>query len=198
MKMKRLLAMFAASAILLTAFTGCAASYDEDAAVTDTANVTFTATPSKKHIKVETENGTQKLELIYEKGTYDPKKMVVDDYNFDGYTDIAFPVNYNEKNIIYQLFLYNPENGNFEQYEGFSDYYGPTIDKENKKINVICYADVVTTASGVYEWRDGKLFCLESTSITQDGEGNEITMVMKYNEETGEMEMVDYKSVPLK
>ncbi len=190
MKMKRVLAMLAACAMLGSALTGCA-SYDSDAAVTDTVNVTFTATPSKKDIKVETENGTQKLELVYEKGTYDPTKMVLDDYNFDGYTDIAFPVNYNEKNIIYQLFLYNPDNGQFEKYAGFSNYYGPTLDKEKKQLKTEYYADAYSTAYSVYDWRDGELFCLEVISNGVDEDGNKTSVHMVYNEETGTMELVE-------
>ncbi len=197
MKFKKIFAAAAACLMLATALTGCA-SYDEEAAKTDSKNITFTATPSKKNIKVETEKGTQKLEIIIEPGTYDPSKMILDDYNFDGYTDIAFPVNYNEHNSIYQLFLYNAENGQFEKYAGFSDHYSPELDKENKKILTTKKSDPVSTATGVFEWRDGKMICLEMVSITQDGEGNEITIRMEYNEETGELELVSNETKPLK
>lgn len=190
MKMKRLMAALAAVSVVAAAMTGCT-SYDKDAAITNTENVTFTATPSQKGIKVETENGKQTLEIVIDKDLYDPTMLSVDDYNFDGYMDIAFPANYNENNVIYQLWLYNTENGQFEEYTSFPEYYGPTLDVEAKQINTVAYTDPVTTSTGVYEWRDGEMFCLEMKTVTQNDNGEELTIHLVYNEETGEMEVVE-------
>lgn len=178
------------AALMGTMMTGCTKP-DTDAAVTNTENVTFTATPSQNQIEVKMEDGSvQKLKLGIEKDLYDPTKMIVDDYNFDGYQDIAFPYDYNEHNINYQLWLYHAENGQFEEYASFPDYYNPTLDAETKTISTVCYSNEVTTSWGKYDWRDGELFCLELKTEAQDDNGETITSKWVYNEETKQLEVV--------
>lgn len=190
MKMKLCALSVLMAAFMGLSMTGCSKP-DTDAAITNTENVTFTATPSQKQIEVKMEDGSvQKLKLGIEKKLYDPSLMIVDDYNFDGYKDIAFPYDYNDHNTNYQLWLYNAENGQFEEYESFPNYYNPTLDAENKRINSVCYSNEVTTSRSVYDWRDGEMFCLELDTETQDDDGNTVTSKWVYNEETKQLEVV--------
>ncbi len=192
MKMKFCAVSVLMATVMGLAMTGCAKKLDTDAAVKSTGDVVFTATPAADRIEVELEDGSkQELKLAIDKKSYDPKKLIVDDYNFDGYQDVAYPAAYNEHNSIYQLWLYDAESGKFEEYKDFSGFYGPTIDAKNKKIHTVCYSDPVTTSKGVYEWRDGEMFCLEIDVVTQDDNGKEYINHMVYNEKTGEMETVE-------
>ena len=178
------------AALMATAMTGCSKP-DIDAAIHNTENVTFTATPSQKQIEVKMEDGSvQNLKLGIDKKLYDPTKMIVDDYNFDGYQDIAFPYDYNEHNTNYQLWLYNAENGQFEEYVSFPDYYNPTLDAATKTVHSVRYSDPVTTSWAKYDWRDGKLFCLELKAEAQDDNGETIISKWVYNEETKQLEVV--------
>ncbi len=187
MKRKHTILTILLAAAVSLCFSACsgATEADKNAAVSTDS---FTVTPTKSKLIVEfTDGKKQELKTVLDKSIYDPAKLIVDDYNFDGHDDIAFPANYNTHNILYQLWLYNPESGSFEKYDSFSDYYGPTIDAENKQIKTFCQNDAVSSSSGVYEWRDGELFCLELTTITQDEDGNEVVTHLVYDEEAGQL-----------
>lgn len=179
------------AAIMGLSMVGCSAP-DTDAAIENTEKVAFTATPSQKKIIVEMESGKQELALAFnkiDKDLYDPTMMIVEDYNFDGYKDIAFPANYNEHNTIYQLWLYNAETGKFEEYTSFGEYYNPTIDAEHQKINTICYQNQASTSTAVYEWRDGEMLCLE-LNIESKEDGETVKTKWAYNETSGQLEPV--------
>ncbi len=198
MKMKLGLISLAMAALMSFALTGCGTEpvQETEYTIKNTEKVVFSATPSEKEIQVQMEDGgVQKLEVLLDKELYDPTMLIVDDYNFDGYMDIAFPANYNEYNKIYQLWLYNSKTAKFEENADFVNYSNPEIDAKNKQIKAVQYADAVTTSSAVYEWRDGALFCLETEVTTQNENGEEIHMHMVYNEKTKQMESVEVESV---
>lgn len=187
MKRKHAILTILLTTALSFCLTSCsgATEADKSAAVSTDS---FTVTPTKSKLIVDfTDGSTQELQTVLDKSIYDPTKLIVDDYNFDGYQDIAFPANYNTHNILYQLWLYNPESGSFEKYDSFSNYYGPTIDAENKQIKTFCQNDADSTSSGVYEWRDGELFCLELKTVTKDEDGKEIVTHLVYDEEAGQL-----------
>ena len=191
MKMKRFFA--AMLAITAMAMTGCGANKVEN-----TEGVKFTATPSKDQITVKIEDGAkQELDLLISAKLYDPSLMQIADYNFDGYNDIAFPSNYNDKNTIYQLWVYDAALGEFVEYKGFGDFYNPTLDAEKKQIHTVAYTDPVTTSTGVLEWRDGAFVTVAMTTKTQDGQGSWVITEFAYNEETNTLDLVKAKTEPV-
>lgn len=195
--MKKFRALSLMMAAWMSLSMAACAKPDTDAAVENTENVAFTATPSQKEILVEMEDGSkQKLELAIDKKLYDPTMMIVDDYNFDGYKDIAFPADYNEHNKIYQLWLYNAKTGSFEENVTFRNTYNPTLDAEHSVVNSVMYTNPVTTSYSKYEWRDGELFLLYLKSESQDDDGKDMVSEWAYDEEEGQLKPIEPESKP--
>ena len=193
MKMKRFFAAMLAVTAMALAMTGCGANKVEN-----TEGVNFTATPSKDKITVKIDGGEkQELDLLISAKLYDPSLLQIADYNFDGYNDIAFPSNYNDKNTIYQLWLYDAASAQFVEYKGFGENYNPTLDAEKKQINTVAYTDPVTTSTAVLEWRDGAFVTVALTTKTQDGQGLWVITEFAMNEETGVLEVVKAETEPV-
>jgi hypothetical protein len=94
----------------------------------------------------------------------------VDDYNFDGYMDIAILVSGAANNTIHTIFLYNPQTKVYDYHEELSEMMGVTIDNEKQLLSSFSkggHAGAIYY-HGQFKWDNGQLTLIYSENQDWD------------------------------
>jgi len=83
----------------------------------------------------------------------------IDDYNFDGYLDISVfdYIGSGVKNMMCQVFLYNPQKKRFFHHEKLSEMSGLFVDKEREIVHSFWAGGMASMifGAGEYKWENG-------------------------------------------
>jgi hypothetical protein len=141
----------------------------------ETAQLRFD--PNKKQLVVRVRGKTQFLEITTIDDT-ERGNVLVNDYNFDGFADIAIPdgIGYGGVNYFYALYVFAPSRSRFERLEfpGSTDLCNPELRVRTRTIETDCksgpkyeFADYRFTNGLPYVYRTAEMIVLDGFDTDQ-------------------------------
>lgn len=84
-------------------------------------------------------------------------EVILDDYNFDGYTDFSLMYSQGNSNSYYYFWMYNKDQHYYVKYDGLSNIASPVFDKQNETITSFEHISATDNTEYLYFWQDGQL-----------------------------------------
>lgn len=87
------------------------------------------------------------------------------DANFDGYMDFSYIYSRGNQPIYGYYWIWDEENGLFENEPEFNTISDPSFDEETEIISGYAYSSVASGTHSYYRWEDGKLICVRQVEV---------------------------------
>ena len=162
-------------------------------------SVTWTIKPDK--IAVYIVGSSRKLlqEIPYDAAYLplsDSDRVIAEDLNFDGYTDLKIMASRGQANVYYACWLWNKTKQKFVLHEELSQVASPRFDASTKTIFSFTHISATDSTKATYMFQHGKLRLLELVEQAYEKAGN-VIITRKYKvDKQGARHLIDEQAVP--